>query len=196
MSRRGAKRIVADFPVHPIRIDEEWIDAQRLEGKDAVELEQGRQIRREKDVHVEIKAAELVNRQVSEKIVALNRDLEAMVRLPVFGRLAVDEGFNLAVVKEHVLELRVQQPDIRDSRLRQHGQVRALARLNNAVGNRWRHSESLLRPASFAQPDGGGFEAVGGCNVQGRLIRHGETTEICKRSGDFLQSEVFDYKRA
>ena len=100
VARRCTKGIVPNFPIHPIFLAEEAVNAQMFEWEYATEFKQIFETGCQEHIGVKIEAAETIDRQIPEKIVALNSYGERVEHGPVLGKLGVNEFLDLVVIKK------------------------------------------------------------------------------------------------
>src|SRR4051794_30257229 len=86
VARRCTKGIVANFPVHPILFAEESVNAQMLEREYATKFKKIFETGCQKDIGVKIKATEMIDCEVPEKIITLNSSGERIEHGPVLGK--------------------------------------------------------------------------------------------------------------
>src|SRR5271170_4949524 len=77
------KGIVPDFPIHPIFLVKEAINAHHFEREDATELKQIVETGCQEDIGVKIEAAETIDREIPEEIVTLNSHGERVEHGPI-----------------------------------------------------------------------------------------------------------------
>src|SRR5690349_19804603 len=99
MALGRAEGEVADLPVHPLAPQQAAV-GEPLERKHATGRQQRRQVSRQHHVEIEIESAEAIDRQVSKKIVALNRYPVRIEHFSILWKLSIDEPLHVRVVEE------------------------------------------------------------------------------------------------
>ena len=103
MAGGRSERIIADFPVHS-SCAQVGIDREFFEGENAGVGCQLGDVAGKEDIEIEIKSAQPIDREVTEKIDSLDGKRKGVKRGAIFRKLPIDESRDVAVVEIDVLE--------------------------------------------------------------------------------------------
>ena len=114
---RCPESVLPNFPVHAVLFAEKAVDTQLFEWKYAAKSKQAVKLFREEHVGVKIEAAQTIDGEISEKVIALNPRGKRVEHAPVLRKLRVNKLLDLSIIKKKIFVIWIRKRKLIDAAL-------------------------------------------------------------------------------